>query len=147
MIGQVALDNLQAARTEILAGDRESGGQVSAQLRQWTTDYPPIDMSAVPVMVNNAIIGLAADSDAEDLLDLFIDKSADSDAEDLLDLLSEEAADSDAEDLLNLFRLIDDGNLTQAKELQISLKEEIGFDEPEFARADVLIHRKEVLGR
>ena len=51
------------------------------------------------------------------------------------------------EDLLNLFRLIDDGNLTQAKELQISLKEEIGFDEPEFARADVLIHRKEVLGR
>ncbi|MFN4789122.1 MAG: AAA family ATPase [Pseudanabaena sp.] len=51
------------------------------------------------------------------------------------------------DDLLNLFRLIDDGNLTQAKELQTSLKEEIGFDEPEFARADVLIHRKEVLGR
>ena len=51
------------------------------------------------------------------------------------------------EDLLNLFRLIDDGNLTQAKDLQASLKEEIGFDEPEFARADVLIHRKEVLGR
>ena len=51
------------------------------------------------------------------------------------------------DDLLNLFRLIDDGNLTQAKELQVSLKEEIGFDEPEFARADVLIHRKEILGR
>jgi predicted ATP-binding protein involved in virulence len=51
------------------------------------------------------------------------------------------------DDLLNLFRLIDDGNLTQAKQLQVSLKEEIGFDEPEFARADVLIHRKEVLGR
>jgi predicted ATP-binding protein involved in virulence len=51
------------------------------------------------------------------------------------------------DDLLNLFRLIDDGNLTQAKELQAYLKEEIGFDEPEFARADVLIHRKEVLGR
>jgi len=49
--------------------------------------------------------------------------------------------------LLNLFRLIDDGNLSKAKELQASLKEEIGFDEPEFARADVLIHRKEVLGR
>ena len=49
--------------------------------------------------------------------------------------------------LLNLFRLIDDGNLSQARELQASLKEEIGFDEPEFARADVLIHRKEVLGR
>ncbi|MDX2254174.1 MAG: AAA family ATPase [Pseudanabaenaceae cyanobacterium bins.39] len=51
------------------------------------------------------------------------------------------------DDLLHLFRLIDDGNLTQAKELQASLKDEIGFDEPEFARADVLIHRKEVLGR
>lgn len=51
------------------------------------------------------------------------------------------------DDLLNLFRLIDDGNLIQARELQASLKEEIGFDEPEFARADVLIHRKEVLGR
>ena len=51
------------------------------------------------------------------------------------------------DDLLNLFRLIDDGNLIQAKELQASLKQEIGFDEPEFARADVLIHRKEVLGR
>lgn len=49
--------------------------------------------------------------------------------------------------LLNLFRLIDDGNLPKAKELQASLKQEIGFDEPEFARADVLIHRKEVLGR
>ena len=51
------------------------------------------------------------------------------------------------DDLLNLFRLIDDGNLPKAKELQEYLKEEIGFDEPEFARADVLIHRKEVLGR
>ncbi|MEE3717924.1 AAA family ATPase [Tumidithrix elongata RA019] len=49
--------------------------------------------------------------------------------------------------LLSLFRLIDDGNLPEARELQVSLKEEIGFDEPEFARADVLIHRKEVLGR
>ncbi|CAN1212931.1 ATPase [Tumidithrix helvetica PCC 7403] len=49
--------------------------------------------------------------------------------------------------LLDLFRLIDDGNLPKARELQAFLKEEIGFDEPEFARADVLIHRKEVLGR
>ena len=51
------------------------------------------------------------------------------------------------DDLLNLFRLIDDGNLPKARELQEYLKGEIGFDEPEFARADVLIHRKEVLGR
>jgi hypothetical protein len=49
--------------------------------------------------------------------------------------------------LRDLFRLIDDGNLPKARELQEYLKEEIGFDEPEFARADVLIHRKEVLGR
>jgi predicted ATP-binding protein involved in virulence len=49
--------------------------------------------------------------------------------------------------LRDLFRLIDDGNLPKAKELQEYLKKEIGFDEPEFARADVLIHRKEVLGR
>jgi predicted ATP-binding protein involved in virulence len=49
--------------------------------------------------------------------------------------------------LLELFRLIDDGNLLKAKELQALLKEKIGFDEPEFAKADVLIHRKKVLGR
>ncbi|WP_434683512.1 AAA family ATPase [Pseudanabaena minima] len=49
--------------------------------------------------------------------------------------------------LRDLFRLIDDGNLPKARELQEYLKGEIGFDEPEFARADVLIHRKEVLGR
>ena len=49
--------------------------------------------------------------------------------------------------LRNLFMLIEDGNLSKARELQASLKEEIGFDEPEFSRADVLIHRKEVLGR
>ena len=49
--------------------------------------------------------------------------------------------------LRDLFRLIDDGNLPKARELQEYLKDEIGFDEPEFARADVLIHRKEVLGR
>jgi predicted ATP-binding protein involved in virulence len=49
--------------------------------------------------------------------------------------------------LLDLFRLIDDGNLLKARELQTLLKEKIGFDEPEFAKADVLIQRKEVLGR
>ena len=49
--------------------------------------------------------------------------------------------------LRDLFRLIEDGNLPKARELQAYLKDEIGFDEPEFARADVLIHRKEVLGR
>jgi two-component system, chemotaxis family, sensor histidine kinase and response regulator PixL len=105
-IGQVALDNFQAARTEILAGDRESGGQVSAQLRQWTTtDHPAIDLSAVPMTAGNSTIGLTgfADlSDAEDLMDLLGEKSADNDAEDLMDLLGEKSADNDAEDLMDL---------------------------------------------
>lgn len=49
--------------------------------------------------------------------------------------------------LRNLFRLIDDGNLAEAKQLQKQLEDEIGVDEPEFASADVLIRRKEILGR
>jgi predicted ATP-binding protein involved in virulence len=49
--------------------------------------------------------------------------------------------------LRELFRFIDEGNLDKAKELQHQLEESIGSDEPEFARADVLIRRKEILGR
>jgi predicted ATP-binding protein involved in virulence len=49
--------------------------------------------------------------------------------------------------LRELFRFIDDGNIDKAKELQHQLEESIGSDEPEFARADVLIRRKEILGR
>jgi predicted ATP-binding protein involved in virulence len=49
--------------------------------------------------------------------------------------------------LRELFRFIDKGNLDKAKELQQQLEESIGSDEPEFARADVLIRRKEILGR
>ncbi|WP_373270792.1 AAA family ATPase [Nostoc sp. T09] len=49
--------------------------------------------------------------------------------------------------LLELFRLIDAGNLEGARQLRQELAAEIGADEPEFVRADVLIRRKEILNR
>ena len=49
--------------------------------------------------------------------------------------------------LQELFRFIDEGNLEGAKELREELAAEIGDDEPEFARADVLIRRKEILNK
>ncbi|MEP0816202.1 AAA family ATPase [Trichocoleus desertorum GB2-A4] len=49
--------------------------------------------------------------------------------------------------LRRLFRLIEEGNLDSARQLQHQLEQQIGDDEPEFARADVLIRRKEILGR
>lgn len=51
------------------------------------------------------------------------------------------------ESLLELFRLIDAGDLTGARELRQQLAAEIGADEPEFVKADVLIRRKEILSR
>lgn len=49
--------------------------------------------------------------------------------------------------LLELFRLIDEGNINGARELRKHLATEIGADEPEFVKADVLIRRKEILNR
>ncbi|MDV2993308.1 MAG: DNA replication and repair protein RecF [Chroococcidiopsis sp. SAG 2025] len=49
--------------------------------------------------------------------------------------------------LRDLFRLIDEGNLDGARELQKDLVAEIGADEPDFASAEVLIRRREILGR
>lgn len=49
------------------------------------------------------------------------------------------------ERLLELFRLIDAGNLEGARKVRQNLASEIGADEPEFVRADVLIRRKEIL--
>lgn len=51
------------------------------------------------------------------------------------------------ENLRDLFRLIDQGHLASAKKLRQNLADEIGEDEPEFVRADVLIRRKEILNR
>jgi predicted ATP-binding protein involved in virulence len=49
--------------------------------------------------------------------------------------------------LQQLFHLIDDGDLTAAQQLKEELEQQIGFDEPEFVKADVMIRRKEILGR
>ncbi len=49
--------------------------------------------------------------------------------------------------LQQLFRLIDSGDLPAARDLKNQLESAIGLDEPEFAKADVLIRRKEILGR
>jgi len=49
--------------------------------------------------------------------------------------------------LRDLFRLIDDGDLNGARALKADLETKIGLDEPEFAKADVLIRRKEILGK
>jgi predicted ATP-binding protein involved in virulence len=50
-------------------------------------------------------------------------------------------------ELQQLFRLIDSGDLSAARDLKNQLESAIGIDEPEFAKADVLIRRKEILGR
>jgi predicted ATP-binding protein involved in virulence len=49
--------------------------------------------------------------------------------------------------LQELFRYIDNGQLEEARQFKVELEHEIGFDEPEFAKADVMIRRKEILGR
>ncbi len=49
--------------------------------------------------------------------------------------------------LKQLFHLIDDGDLAAAQQLKEQLEQQIGFDEPEFVKADVMIRRKEILGR
>lgn len=51
------------------------------------------------------------------------------------------------ERIFELFRLIDAGNLEGARQLRQKLAAEIGADEPEFVKADILIRRKEILNR
>lgn len=48
--------------------------------------------------------------------------------------------------LHRLFELIDDGQVNEARQLRQQLEQEIGVDEPEFSKADVLIWGQEVLG-
>jgi predicted ATP-binding protein involved in virulence len=50
-------------------------------------------------------------------------------------------------DLETLFSLIDSGDLPAARDFKERLESAIGIDEPEFAKADILIRRKEILGR
>ncbi len=49
--------------------------------------------------------------------------------------------------LQDLFELIENGELDQAKQVKNHLEHLMGLDEPEFAKADVLIRRREILGR
>ena len=49
------------------------------------------------------------------------------------------------ERLTQLFRLIDDGKLTEAKSQLQALAMTIGYDEPLFAKAEVMINRRKVL--
>ena len=51
------------------------------------------------------------------------------------------------EEIMQLFRLIDDNQLNKARNLLQHLEIKIGTQEPKLAKAEVLIHRKEVLGR
>jgi hypothetical protein len=63
--------------------------------------------------------------------------------EDLMD--TPERPQAIKERLLELFRLIDKGDLDGARQFRQRLADQIGADEPEFVRADVLIRRKEIL--
>ena len=65
--------------------------------------------------------------------------------EDIMDV--SERSPTFKNDLRRLFRLIEDGKLDEAKRLQQELENSIQYDEPEFAKSDALIRRKEVLGR
>lgn len=47
------------------------------------------------------------------------------------------------DDLNKLFSLIDHGALDEARALRKSLEAQIGADEPEFVRADIMIRRRE----
>ncbi|MDB9303600.1 AAA family ATPase [Nodularia spumigena CS-591/12] len=60
--------------------------------------------------------------------------------EDLMDVPERPQEIKDS--LLELFRMIDAGNLESARNLRQQLANEIGIDEPEFVKADVLIRRK-----
>jgi predicted ATP-binding protein involved in virulence len=51
------------------------------------------------------------------------------------------------EKIRSYFELIDTKRMEEAQKVRKELEQEIGTDEPEFARADVLIRRREILGR
>ncbi|GCL39537.1 SMC domain protein [Sphaerospermopsis reniformis] len=65
--------------------------------------------------------------------------------EDLMDVPDRKQEIKDR--FLELFRLIDNGKITEARQLKQSLEQDIGYNDPEFASADVLIRRREILGR
>lgn len=72
-------------------------------------------------------------------------KSSDRQLEDILGVASRPLAIK--EKLHRLFILIQEGNLDQAKALMSQLEDEIEGREPELVKANVLIQRKEILGK
>ncbi len=72
-------------------------------------------------------------------------KSSDRQLEDILGVASRPLAIK--EELHRLFLLIQEGNLDQAKALMSKLEDEIEGREPELVKANVLIQRKEILGK
>jgi two-component system, chemotaxis family, sensor histidine kinase and response regulator PixL len=132
-IGAAALANFEVARTEILAGDRENGGTVSAALTQCliaTTPQPlteqlPTTAPAIKELANNHNVNdffeiLAADDFEADIPDNgdvseFLDflSIEDTSGNELFELFDGEAASTknDNSDLLDLF----DGEVAPAK--------------------------------
>jgi hypothetical protein len=51
------------------------------------------------------------------------------------------------DELLELFRLIDQGDIDGARQLRQQIADQIGVDEPELVKANVLLRRKEILNR
>jgi hypothetical protein len=51
------------------------------------------------------------------------------------------------DELLELFRLIDRGDLNGARQLRQQIAHQIGADERELVKANVLLRRKEILNR
>jgi len=72
-------------------------------------------------------------------------KSSDRQLEDILGVASRPLAIK--EELHRLFILIQEGNLNDAKALMSKLEDEIEGREPELVKANVLIQRKEILGK
>ena len=113
-IGEAALANFELARTEILAGDRENGGTVSAALTQFLVATKPQAGDAEAAPATSPVIAKLTDNSGEDFLELL--DTNDFDAElptsgevsEFLDFFSTDEANSDHSnsELFNLFNVV-----------------------------------------
>jgi two-component system, chemotaxis family, sensor histidine kinase and response regulator PixL len=116
-IGEAALANFELARTEILAGDRENGGTVSAALTQCliATEPQASDEPAIPV---HPLITELTDSNTDDFFDLLdagdfnAELSAHTEVSEFLDFLDTDDAhiSTSASELFDLFDVAAAGN-------------------------------------
>jgi two-component system, chemotaxis family, sensor histidine kinase and response regulator PixL len=115
-IGEAALANFEAARTGILAGDREHGGTVSEALSQCLiATTPPVGEESAPQTVNSGVepVTGAADNDTSDFLglldagDFTTEMPNNIEVNDFLDFLGAEEStpqqNSDSNELFDLF--------------------------------------------